>query len=123
MGHHGPGRPVTPDAPQALPPEAEPPLRAFLRETFPPLAEAALVGGRLCLYCDSFDGGPVDRPPSRAGRGWVVAAGGSGHGFKFAPVLGPLIADAVEGRPHAALDRLGWRARGAPRHEQARFTG
>ena len=29
--------------------------------------------------------------------GLVVASGGSGHGFKFAPLLGDWIADAVEG--------------------------
>ena len=32
--------------------------------------------------------------------GLFVAAGDSGHGFKFAPILGALIADVVEGRPN-----------------------
>jgi len=37
----------------------------------------------------------------------VVASGDSGHAFKFAPVLGPLIADAVQGRP--GQSRFAWR--------------
>ena len=34
-----------------------------------------------------------------------MAGGGSGHGFKFAPVLGALIADAA----NPALARFRWR--------------
>ena len=33
----------------------------------------------------------------------------SGHGFKFAPVLGDIIADAVEGRPNPAGAPFKWR--------------
>jgi len=32
--------------------------------------------------------------------GLYIAAGGSGHGFKFGPVLGELIADVVENKPN-----------------------
>ncbi|HEX2569752.1 MAG TPA: hypothetical protein VH877_09355 [Polyangia bacterium] len=38
----------------------------------------------------------------------MVAAGGSGHGFKFAPVLGELIADAVEGRASRYAAKFRW---------------
>lgn len=38
-----------------------------------------------------------------------VASGGSGHGFKFAPVLGEIIADAVEGRAHPLANKFRWR--------------
>jgi glycine/D-amino acid oxidase-like deaminating enzyme len=39
----------------------------------------------------------------------IVAAGGSGHAFKFAPVLGPLTADVVERKPNAWAERFRWR--------------
>jgi glycine/D-amino acid oxidase-like deaminating enzyme len=50
----------------------------------------------------------------------VVAAGDSGHGFKFAPVLGGLIADVVERRPNSWSPRFAWRARARDRTEAAR---
>ena len=77
------------------------------------------ASSRLCLYCDTFDGDFwIDHDPDRPGL--VVAAGDSGHGFKFAPILGPLIADVVERRPNAWASRFRWRSRGADRREAAR---
>ncbi len=38
-----------------------------------------------------------------------MASGGSGHGFKFGPVLGVLIADALEGRDNRWLPKFRWR--------------
>jgi glycine/D-amino acid oxidase-like deaminating enzyme len=96
--------------------------RAFLAETFPGLAGAPLVAARTCLYCDSWDGNfYVDHDPDRPGL--VVAAGDSGHGFKFAPVLGEVIADVVERRPNRYATRFVWRERGASAAEDARYTG
>ncbi|MEQ9324364.1 MAG: FAD-dependent oxidoreductase, partial [Polyangiaceae bacterium] len=90
--------------------------RSFLREALPSLADAPVVGRRVCLYCDSPDGDFwIDRPPEI--RGLVVAAGGSGHAFKLGPVLGPLVADLVEGGD--TLDRFRWRPTRRGR-EQAR---
>ena len=37
----------------------------------------------------------------------LIASGDSGHAFKFAPVMGPLIADVVQGRP--GRSRFAWR--------------
>jgi glycine/D-amino acid oxidase-like deaminating enzyme len=117
VANHGPGRRVDPDAPRDVAPDAEPRFRAFFRETFPGLAEAPLIGSRLCLYCDSWDGNFwVDRER----EGLVVAAGDSGHGFKFAPVLGGLIADALEGRSNEFLPRFRARSRAGLRAEDAR---
>jgi glycine/D-amino acid oxidase-like deaminating enzyme len=95
-------------------------LRAFVAETFPALAGAELVATRLCVYGDSRDGDfLIAQHPA-----WpelTVAAGGSGHAFKFAPVLGELIADAVAGRSHP---RFAWRTSpsgpgDAARHQNA----
>jgi glycine/D-amino acid oxidase-like deaminating enzyme len=122
VANHGKGRPIHPDAPRAIDPSDEPRFRAFLAETFPRLAEAPLVGSRLCLYSDSFDGDFwIATHPGR--RGLSIASGGSGHGFKFAPVLGGLIADALEEKANPFLDRFRWRERGARKTEGARFLG
>ncbi len=52
----------------------------------------------------------------------MVAAGGSGHGFKFAPVLGGIIADILEGRhKHPWAARFAWRSLGVRSVEQARY--
>ena len=52
----------------------------------------------------------------------TVAAGGSGHAFKFAPVLGDLIADAVLGEPVPARFSRPPDLRAAG-EEAARFRG
>lgn len=83
-------------------------LRAFLATTFPALNDAPLVATRRCLYADTPDGDFwIDRHPQHPGL--VVATGDSGHGFKFAPVLGGLVADAIEGKPNPWLPRFRWR--------------
>lgn len=118
VARHSVGRPVHPTAAaRDVIDEERGALREFLTETFPELLDAEVVATRVCLYCDSADGHFwIDRDPARP---WLtVAAGDSGHGFKFAPVLGDLIADAVEGQP--ADPRFRWRAGQRPqRHEEA----
>jgi glycine/D-amino acid oxidase-like deaminating enzyme len=122
IGHHGKGTTVSPDARGDVPESHVERARAFLREALPELADAPVVERRVCLYCDSVDGDfLIDRDPQR--EGLVVAAGGSGHAFKFAPLLGPIIADALERRPAPWGDRFRWRVGAASRAEQARFVG
>lgn len=120
VANHGAGTPSDPRSPRVLGDDAEPRFRAFLRDALPALASADEVARRLCLYCDSFDGDFwIARHPHR--ERVMVAAGGSGHGFKFAPVLGELIADEAEGATPAAISRrFGWREVGARCHEYAR---
>jgi glycine/D-amino acid oxidase-like deaminating enzyme len=74
----------------------------------PRLAEAPVVYTRRCLYCDTFDEHFwIDRHPRT--EGLLVAAGGSGHAFKFAPLLGTWAADSLEGIPNPDLERFRWR--------------
>ena len=110
IANHGPGWPVDPaHGPRVVPEEHEGRLRAFLAETFPELATAPVVYSRCCLYCDTPDEHFwIDRHPDAAGL--TIASGDSGHAFKFAPILGRLIADAAEGLPSIAGDRFGWRS-------------
>ena len=121
VANHGPGALTDPDGARPLPEGAEARFREFFRGALPGLADAPRVGSRLCLYCDSFDGDPwIAAHPGRPGL--VVASGGSGHGFKLAPLLGEAIADAVEGRPRWP-ERFGWRDVSSRRFEEARYSG
>lgn len=122
IGHHGLGSGGTPDHPGSIPAGWEDRVRSFLRDSIPSLATAPLVGERVCFYCDTPDGAFwIARHPSI--EGLTVSAGGSGHGFKFAPVLGGLAADAVEGRGGPALDRFAWRPGAGTAREDARYHG
>jgi glycine/D-amino acid oxidase-like deaminating enzyme len=121
IANHGPGRRVHPDEPRTIALGDEAKFRTFLRETFPAMADAPLIGSRLCLYCDSWDGNfYIDHDPERPGL--VVAAGDSGHAFKFAPVLGRIVADVLEQKPNRYASRFAWRARGRLKNEEARFN-
>jgi glycine/D-amino acid oxidase-like deaminating enzyme len=109
IANHGAGREMSPDsAERVVTPDDERNLREFLASSFPSLADAPIVYTRVCMYCDTHDGHFwIARDPER--EGLVVAAGDSGHGFKFAPVLGEITADAVEGRDNPLLDKFRWR--------------
>jgi glycine/D-amino acid oxidase-like deaminating enzyme len=110
IANHGPGREMSPESPgRIVNSEDERNLRKFLTATFPALADAPIVYTRVCMYCDTHDGHFwIARDPER--EGLVIAAGDSGHGFKFAPVLGKIIADAVEGKDNPLLNKFRWRA-------------
>ncbi len=119
VGHHGPGTPIAADAPRKIDPGHEARCREFLRSTLPALADRRIVERRLCLYCDSFDNAfLIDRDPDRPGL--IVATGGSGHAFKFAPITGGIVADVVEGRPDRFAGRFAWREGGPPIAERSR---
>lgn len=108
IANHGVGRRVHPssEASRVVTPEQTEALRAFLRDAFPDLAGARIAATRLCVYGDTRDQHFWIAPhPDR--EGLVVAAGGSGHAFKFAPLLGDLVADAMEGAVHP---KFRWRA-------------
>ncbi len=119
IANHGVGLSLDPVAgAREVSDEQETALRSFLRDSLPALADAAIAHRRLCVYCDTADGHFWIAPdPARAGL--TVAAGGSGHAFKFGPALGSLIADAVEGRPGPLAPRFGWRPGSTGRHEEA----
>jgi glycine/D-amino acid oxidase-like deaminating enzyme len=108
VADHGPGRRVSARDSRTMPEGEEARYRAFLRETFPSLADAPVVATRVCLYCDTFDYAFwIDHDPEHPGL--VVAAGDSGHGFKFTPILGGIIADVVERKPNPWAARYRWR--------------
>jgi glycine/D-amino acid oxidase-like deaminating enzyme len=120
VANHGPGTRVDPAAPRVVPASAEAKFRAFFERALPSLVKAPVAKTRVCLYSDSFDGDfLVDRHPTR--EGLVVASGGSGHAFKFAPVIGEMIADRVMNEGDGEWrTRFRWRERADKKLEAAR---
>jgi glycine/D-amino acid oxidase-like deaminating enzyme len=77
-----------------LEPDDLSPLHAFL-ERYVPAAKGPLVHHAVCMYGQTADGDfVIDRDP-RDER-VCLALGFSGHGFKFAPVIGELVTDLLE---------------------------
>ena len=96
---HSPVREVvTPEnVERTVRPEDVSSLRATLRQFFPAL-DGAYLRGAVCLYSMTPDQHFIIGPHPRHAR-VIVAAGFSGHGFKFCPVVGEILADlACEGR-------------------------
>ncbi len=122
ISNHGPGRVLDPRGPREVHASWNERFAEFIARALPDLVGAPVVRRRLCVYTDTFDSDfLIDRVPDRPGV--VVATGGSGHGFKFTPVLGGIIADAVEGIDNPAQRRFGWRDPVGWRIEPARFSG
>ena len=122
IAHHGLGREMSPDSPQrVVTTEEENKMREFLENSFPSLANAPVVFTRICFYCDTKDG-DFWIAPDRDRPGLTIAAGDCGHGFKFAPVLGGIIADAIEGKVNP---KFRWRpeVKAGAAKEAARFQG
>ena len=100
---------VDPDSLDRLPsPDGSRDARAYATKRFPALADAPVVGARVCQYSLTADTHfVVGRHPERAS--WWLIGGGSGHGFKHGPALGEYVADCVEGarepEPFHALGR------------------
>jgi glycine/D-amino acid oxidase-like deaminating enzyme len=94
----GPGPEIDPDALERLPdPAMATRAREYAARRFPALADAPIVGARVCQYDLTEDTHfLVARHPEH--DSWWLAGGGSGHGFKHGPALAEYIADCVEGR-------------------------
>jgi|CXWL01.1.fsa_nt_gi sarcosine oxidase len=105
--HHG-GIVTTADTvSRVVSPQDEQEIRDYLLRHLP-AANGALRDAKICLYTNSPDSHFIlDRHPAHANV--CIAGGFSGHGFKFAPVVGEALADLVtgqRGRPELAMFRL-----------------
>ncbi|TFK74011.1 FAD dependent oxidoreductase [Pluteus cervinus] len=79
-------------------------LRNNLRELYPDLAGKPFISTRLCWYNDSPDGDWIIGPhPKYAGI--FMATAGSGHAYKFLPVIGRLVADSIQACMEPGLAR------------------
>ena len=104
---HAPGPPADPDTLDRRPqPSDEATVRQFLRDVVPD-ADGPLLSIRICMYVNSPDHHfIIDRLPSSDRV--TIACGFSGHGFKFAPVIGDALADlALNGGTSHPIGFLG----------------
>lgn len=105
--HHHRGETVDPDGyDRTVSTEDEALIRAALADHLP-AANGRLLAAKTCLYTMTPDGHfLIDRLPGAPNI--IVASPCSGHGFKFAPVIGEILADLA--------------IRGATAHDIARFS-
>lgn len=114
-----------------VPPEGQEAFRSALRQFLPSFAERPFVDTRVCWYTDTYVSPPSPNPvivtqkstatyltePTRPKADFIVtphptfnglflATGGSGHAYKFFPILGEKVVDALEGTLEADLREL-----------------
>jgi glycine/D-amino acid oxidase-like deaminating enzyme len=92
MARHGRGTLADPDTVSREATQADRDEVLAIARRYLPSAVGPTLSSRICLYTNSPDGHfIVDRHPGceRA----VIACGFSGHGFKFASVMGEVLAD------------------------------
>jgi sarcosine oxidase / L-pipecolate oxidase len=93
---------------EEIPQQAMSAIRTFCEENLPDLLELELERGRLCWYSDSVDNSfLIDYVPGV--ENLIVANGGSGHGFKFLPVLGEHVVDVLERKTTPYTQLFKWR--------------
>ena len=81
-------------------------FKSFIATFFPSLKDARIEGTRFCWYTDTFDGDfIIDWVPGRSNV--LVVTGGSGHGFKFTPIIGRIAVDVIFGKK--LWPRFKWR--------------
>jgi sarcosine oxidase len=109
--HHHRDTPVDPEAcDRTVVDDDERLIRSALADHIP-AANGRLLAATTCLYTNTPDGDFIlDRLPSHPAI--IVASPCSGHGFKFAPVVGQILAD---------LAQTGTTARDISRFRLARF--
>ncbi len=97
IGDHRKGPAVKkpdPEQLRTLTPKFEKASRAFLRRFIPELADFTEFEGHVCWYDNTPDDDFIlDRLPDAPNA--FVAAGFSGHGFKFAPLIGKSAAELM----------------------------
>ncbi|KAI1334501.1 FAD dependent oxidoreductase [Xylariaceae sp. FL0016] len=85
-------------------------IKEYISVNFPELTEFGIGSTKLCWYMDSIDNSfVVDFVPNRPGV--VVCTGGSGHGFKFLPILGREVVNILERKGSQSVygDMWKWR--------------
>lgn len=91
-----------------IPKEGEEACRQCLKEMVPWLSERPFEGTRICWYTDTPKGDfLVDYHPEY--KGLFLATGGSGHAFKFLPVIGEEVLEVLEGRVEKGSLRELWK--------------
>ncbi|KAK9776223.1 putative FAD dependent oxidoreductase [Seiridium cardinale] len=89
-------------------------VKEFVSANTPELAELGISSTKLCWYTDSIDNSfVVDFVPGKPGV--LVCSGGSGHGFKFLPILGREVVKIIESRDRDGVYAQMWKWRESDR--------
>jgi monomeric sarcosine oxidase len=91
IANHFPGEPVDPDTvDRNATEEFITKCREFLKQYIPDLADTKVIETKVCLYDMTKN---EDFILDKLTENIIIGAGFSGHGFKFAPVIGKILAD------------------------------
>jgi len=92
-----------------VPREGEEACEKALGEMIPELRHRPFTKSKICWYTDTPTGDfLITYHPELSNL--FLATGGSGHGYKFLPVIGERILDCIEGRcPVEFREKWGWR--------------
>jgi monomeric sarcosine oxidase len=103
---HSPGPVIDPDRVQTPDPGFDQAVLRLMRTYIPAAAQGKLSHSRMCMYEMTPDADfVIDRLPGH--ERVVVAAGFSGHGFKFGPIIGEMLADMLMDRePEFPMSRF-----------------
>jgi sarcosine oxidase len=114
IAHHAKGIPTEPGKVTPIDVAEFAPIRAVLKSVFAS-DPGPVVATKACMYTSTIDGHfIVDRYPQSDRV--TIACGFSGHGFKFASVVGEALADlALEGRTALPIGFLGLERFGSQR--------
>lgn len=108
IGDHnkGPVGTPEPDADAEVTPQFIAKCRTFFKKFIPEMASFSEMEGKICYYTNTKDDDFIlDRLPD-APNGYI-AAGFSGHGFKFGPLVGKTMAELISGgKPELNLHRF-----------------
>lgn len=106
VSNHHPGKPTDPDHDDRnVDIEFIEQTRAFLRKRLPSLADAEIMGTKVCFYSGTTDRGFI---MDELNDSTIIASGFSGHGFKFSPLIGKWLAEAAtDGKVNWRFDRFG----------------
>ena len=101
--HHGGAAVDADEVERTVKPTDEAVARAFVRRTMPAM-DGPVSASTVCLYTNAPDDEfVIDRHPAAPGVAFASAC--SGHGFKFAPIIGEILADLViDGRTDWPVD-------------------
>ncbi|OGE53277.1 hypothetical protein PENARI_c008G06414 [Penicillium arizonense] len=123
-GASGPGERMEVSLPEKgvpVPLEGQDAFRVALRQLLPRFAEREFVDTRVCWYTDTPKGDfIISYHPDH--EGLFLATGGSGHAFKFLPVIGDKVVDALEGTLDSELREM-WTWSAAATADNEDFDG